>query len=335
MVKILKLVVSLAVVFGLAVAANKLSKINTHIEFPIWAALLGVVVGNIPFISQWFKGAAKTEFFIKVGLVLLGASVNFSVMMSVGARGIAQAIIGVPIVFFFAWYVAKWFGLEAKMRAVLATAASICGVSAAIASASSILAKKEDLTYVVALVVIFALPLMIIIPWLAELMHLSPAVAGAWMGNNIDTTAAVTGASEIFGHNAVKVASVVKMGQNVLIGVVAFLLALYFALKVERKPGMKPKPIEIWNRFPKFVLGFVVVSALVSLGIFAPADVKLLDGLRKWFFCFAFVCIGMGFNFREMRQVGGKPLAVFAIVTVFNTFTALGLSFLFFNDYNI
>ncbi|MBI2832482.1 MAG: putative sulfate exporter family transporter [Chloroflexi bacterium] len=324
-------VVSFLLIAGLAIAANRLSKINTHIEFPIWAVILGIIVRNLR-LPEKLHSAATTEFYIKVGLVLLGASVNFAVVMSVGARGIVQALVGVPLVFFFAWFVAGKFGLESKAKAVLSTAVSICGVSAAIAAGGAVVAKKEHLTYVIALVILFALPLMVLVPLLANAMGLPQPVAGAWIGNNIDTTAAVVGAGQIVGDAALKVASVVKMAQNTLIGFAAFLLALYFTFRTGER---RPKPVEIWQRFPKFVLGFVIVSILASIGVLTSGEVKALNSLRSWFFAFAFVCIGLSFSFKEMKAIGKRPLAVFAIVTVFNTATALGLSWLLFNDYQI
>ena len=146
----------------------------------------------------------------------------------------------------------------------MAASVSICGVSAAIAASGAVLAKKEQLAYVTTLVILFALPLMIFMPWAAKAMGLSTDVAGAWIGGNIDTTAAVVGAGAVHSEAAMKVASIVKMSQNALIGVAAFLLALYWVMVVERKPEKKPSPMEIWNRFPKFVLGFIAASILAS-----------------------------------------------------------------------
>ncbi len=349
MVKYLRMASALVIILGLAIVSNRLAKLNANIEFPIYAALLGIVLGNIPYVGVFLRSGGHTEFFIKIGLVLLGASINFAVVMSVGARGLLQAIIGMPLVFFFTWYVCKWFHLEDKLRAVLATAVSICGVSAAIGAAGSILAKKEHLTYVIALVTLFALPLMVLMPYLARLMNLSMPVAGAWIGNNIDTTAAVTGAAQLYGDGAIKVASIVKMSQNLFIGLACFLLALYFALKGEPvriapETGThtvcyiirtKPRAGLLWDRFPKFILGFMLVVILVSVGGITKPEVTILNNLRNWFFCLAFVCIGLGFNFKEFLKVGGKPLAVFAIATVFNTVTALGLAWLLFGSYRM
>lgn len=331
--RIVTIILSLLMICGLAYAANLLSGWNKVVEYPIWAAGLGIIAGNIPYLSRVIRRAANPELFIKFGLVLLGASVSFSVITAVGWRGLIQVLIGMPLVFFFTWYIARLFKIDDKLRALLSTAVSICGVSAAVAAAGSITAKKEQLTYVITLVILFALPLMVLTPYFSELLHLSPAVAGAWMGNNIDTTAAVTGAAQIYGDEALKIASIVKMGQNVFIGVVAFFLALYFALRVEKKQDSKPRVREIWDKFPKFVIGFVIMSILATLGVFSGGDVKIIKKIQTAFFTVAFVCIGLSFNFKEMRTLGGKPLAVFALATVFNSLTALGLAWVLFSGY--
>ncbi len=276
--KFAKWIISLVVIGGLAYLSQVLTKINPAIEFPIYAVILGLVIGNIPFLKVLGIGA-KPELYIKIGLVLLGASVNFAVIMSVGARGLLQAIIGMPLVFFFTWYICKWFKIDDKVKALLSTAVSICGVSAAVAAAGSVVAKKEQLTYVIALVILFALPLMILMPVMAHWMNLSPAVAGAWMGNNIDTTAAVTGAAQIYGEQALKVASIVKMSQNLFIGLAAFLLALWFATKFRRTT--KPKAIDIWQKFPKFVIGFIFFSVIAPFSATKSTTLFSNTGARR------------------------------------------------------
>jgi uncharacterized membrane protein YadS len=179
-------------------------------------------------------------------------------------------------------------------------------------------------------VILFALPLMFLQPAAAIWLNLSPNVAGAWIGGNIDTTAAVVGAGTIHSQQALKVASIAKLSQNALIGVVAFLLALYWVVVVERKPGQHPSAWEIWGRFPKFVLGFIVASIVVTvalsngwIGSGVPRDLR---HLREWFFMAAFLSIGFGLSFRGLREAGWRPIAVYALATVFNTVVALGVA---------
>lgn len=327
---------SLALVLGLAVLANRLSVWGNRpfgralLEYPLWAVGVGLLANFLLRgirLRDKVSGAFRTELFLKTGLVLMGATINFGLLVSVGARGMVQALIGVTSVFFFAWFIAGALGLDKKLRAVMSSSVSICGVSAAIAAAGSVLARRETLAYITTLVVLFALPLMVVQPYLARALHLPDAVAGAWIGNNIDTTAAVAGAGAIFSEKALKVATIVKMSQNTLIGLAAFLLALYWVIVVEKSREQKPSPIEIWHRFPKFVLGFIAASLLVSLGLVAS---KQVEPLRNWFLTLAFVSIGLEFSWAGLKQIGFKPFLAYFLATVFNTFLALGLAWVLF-----
>lgn len=303
------------------------------LEYPLWAALLGLIFNPILKglkIFDFAKSGFRTELFLKIGLVLLGAGVSFKVIVTAAGGAILQGIIMVASVYFFSWWLGGKFGLSDSLRAVMSTAVSICGVSAAIAAAGSVLAKKEEITYVTALVIITALPLMIIAPLIAEAMNMPEPIAGAWFGGNVDTTAAVVGAGTIYGETAQQIASIVKQTQNALIGVVAFLLALYFTTVVEGKKE-KPSAGIIWQRFPKFVLGFIVTSLIFTFG-FIDKDVagKAIAGMKDWAFCFAFVCMGLELSVSGMKKMGWAPVIVYLIVTVFNTVLALGVAWLIF-----
>ncbi len=303
------------------------------LEYPLTAAVMGLLANVVLRRTKTYahvKPGIRTELFLKIGLVLLGARISLGEVMSKGLGGLLQAVIMVTSVFFFTWWLAGKLKIAVTLKAVMATAVSICGVSAAIAAAGAVLAKKEEVTYVTALVIITALPMMVLMPWIAQAIGLPPTVAGAWFGGNIDTTAAVVGAGTMFGSEAQAVAAVVKMAQNVFIGVAAFLLALYFVTTVERKPNEKPGVAVIWQRFPKFVLGFVLLSVLASLGVFSANALKALDGLSKWAFTFAFIAIGIDLSVRDLRGVGWKPFAVYMAATVFNTLVALGVAWVIF-----
>ncbi|MEM3430428.1 MAG: putative sulfate exporter family transporter [Candidatus Bathyarchaeia archaeon] len=340
--KITGYLASLIIVILIAVASNQIEKVPIvkyyGIEFVVWAVLIGIIVGNIG-LPQALKASFRSELFIKVGLVLLGASVNFTTLMAVGVRGLLQAVVIVSAVLLFALILGLRLGLDKKLSAVLATGVSVCGVSAAIAAAGAVLAKKEHLTYVVTMVVAFAVPLMFIQPLIARLLQLPDPVAGAWIGGNIDTTAVVVAAGSLYSPEALKVASVVKMSQNALIGLVAFMLSLYYALYVERHEGLsgtdspkRPSPMMIWERFPKFVLGFILVSILSTVGLIAGSHMTSVDAARKWAFAMAFASIGLSFNLKEFRILGGKPLLVFLLATIFNLFLAYGAAWLFFGN---
>jgi uncharacterized membrane protein YadS len=302
------------------------------LEYPLWAVLAGLGANLLTRdlkIKEQIKPGIRTELFLKIGLVLLGAGINLQLIVTAAGGAILQTLILITSVFFFSWWLGGKMGLDDRLRAVMSTALSVCGVSAAIAAAGSVSAKKEQVTYVTGLVILVALPMMVVAPLLAQAMHLPEPVAGAWFGGNIDTTAAVVGAGTLYGATAQKVASIVKSTQNALIGVVAFLLALAFA---GRNPESKGRPSAriIWERFPKFVLGFVVASILFSLGWIDGAKGSLIETMMRWAFTFAFVSMGMEMSASEFRKMGWKPFTTFLIVTVFNTLLALGTAWVLF-----
>ncbi len=296
------------------------------LEYPLTAVLIGLAANGLLRLAGLYtfvRPAIRTELYLKVGLVILGARISLGDLLATGVGGLIQAFIMVTSVFFFTWWLAGKFKLSPTLKAVMAAAVSVCGVSAAIAAAGSVLAKKEEVTYITALVILTALPLMVLMPIFADAMNLSPVVAGAWFGGNIDTTAAVVGAGTMHSPEAQQVAAVVKLTQNVLIGFVAFALALYFALVVEKKADQRPSPLMIWQRFPKFVIGFVLVTILASTGVFSPEIVKELNRATEWAFALAFVCIGIDFAPGAVKQMGWKPILVYLGATVFNTLLAL------------
>jgi len=303
------------------------------LEYPLWAALTGLAGNAILKALNWHayvRPGFRTELFLKIGLVLLGAGVSFATLTNAALGSVLQGLIMITSVFFFCWWLSGKFGLDDKLRAVMSTAISICGVSAAIAAAGAVAAKKEQVTYITSLVILVALPLMVIAPLMAGAMGLSDTVAGAWFGGNIDTTAAVVGAGTIYSAKAQQIASIVKSTQNALIGVVTFFLALYFVVVVEGKQGERPSPMLIWERFPKFVLGFIVASLLFTFGVISQEASATIDGLKNWAFTFAFVCMGLELSLGDLKQMGWSPVAVFLIVTVFNTLLGLGVAWVIF-----
>ncbi len=316
------------------------------IEFPVYAIALGLAGGAILGglgLRERFSAAFRTEFFIKVGLVLLGASINLAVIARAAGPAIVQALILISTVFLATWWVAGRLGLDDKLRALIAAAVSICGVSAAIAAAGAVGAKREQPAYVASVVIMFALPLIFIEPWLVTQLGLSAPVAGAWIGGNIDTTAAVTAAGSIVGEDALAIAAIVKSTQNAMMGIVAVLLTVWFVYRVERTPGVTVGIGDLWARFPKFIIGFVVASAAATWFINAAADPKVAGAivrvagtdLRVWFFTLAFVCIGLEFRPAAIREAGVRPLLVFGAATVLNLVVALALASVLFAGFTL
>lgn len=349
------LIAGFVVLFGLAwltrfleqnvpgwLADTALGGVAKSVEYPVYAIALGLL-GNAALSALGLRArlaaAFKTEFFIKTGLVLLGATVNLAVIVTAAGPAIAQAFLLITLVFGFTRWLGGRLGIDDKLRALLASAVSICGVSAAISAAGAVQAKKEQLAYAASIVILFALPSIFILPALAQAFGLSPAVAGAWIGGNIDTTAAVTAAGALAGDETLQIAAIVKTTQNALIGVVAIALTAYWAFKVERTAGASaPRLSELWTRFPKFVLGFLLASVIATAYVSAvggdasAANIGVLKSLSTVFFIIAFVSIGLEFNVSAVRTAGWKPLVVFGSATVFNLVVGLGLALVLFRN---
>jgi uncharacterized membrane protein YadS len=216
---------------------------------------------------------------------------------------------------------------------------AVCGVSAAIATGAACRAKKEEISLAITLSLVFTAVMMVVQPAVIKMVDMNPVIAGAWLGGTIDSTGAVAAAGEIVGKAAFMTATTVKLIQNVLIGVIAFCVATYWVTRVERREdGQKPDPWEIWYRFPKFVLGFVAVSAIFSaLAATGKDGQAIVDAtsaiskeLRTWFFCLAFICIGLEVDFAEVRRNlrGGKPLVLYVCGQTLNLVLTLAMAWL-------
>ena len=318
-------------------------QIAKSIEFPVYAILVGFAANAILSalgLRKKMSRAFRTEFLIKTGLVLLGASINFAVIAKAAVPAIVQACLLITAVFLFTWWFSGLLGLDDKLRALLSSAISICGVSAAVAAAGAVQAKKEQLAYTASLVIAFAVPMIFLLPWASGLLGLSPAVTGAWIGGNIDTTAAVTAAGTMAGEQPLQIATIVKVTQNALLGVVAVLLTMYFTVKTQREAGDTSAPtlITLWRSFPKFVLGFLIASVVAIFAsnadpTFAASAIGVANELRTWFLILAFVSIGLEFSFGSLKEAGWKPVLVFAAATVVNLAVGLLLAVLLWGSF--
>ena len=303
------------------------------LEVVFWALLFGLFISNVIGVPEWLKTAIKTEFFIKIGLVLLGAEVLFGTIVKVGAYGMVQSILVIVAVFYVCFWVAKKLGLDDEFASILGAAVSICGVSAAIAAGGAVKGDPKKVSHTISLVLLCAIPMLIFEPIIAKALGWGPVMTGAWLGGTIDTTGAVVAAGAIAGTQAMSVAVVVKMAQNVLIGAAAFLLAIWFTFK-GKEATEKPGAMEIWFRFPKFVVGFIVASIIFSF-FMTEAGAKAVTGitgsLRGWWFTLAFLCIGLDTQFKELAAMGGgRPAAAFLIAQAFNILWTLLLAWLIF-----
>ncbi|MFH1923272.1 MAG: putative sulfate exporter family transporter [Planctomycetota bacterium] len=319
---------------------------DAGLGYAAWAILFGLLISNTIGTPRWVMPAVQTEYFIKTGLVLLGAEILFGKIVTIGIPGIFVAWVVTPIVLVTTYlFGQKVLKIPSKtLNITISADMSVCGVSAAIATAAACRAKKEELTLAVGLSLVFTSIMMVAMPMFIKAVGMPQILGGAWMGGTIDATGAVVAAGEFLGEKALYVAATIKMIQNVLIGVIAFCVATYWCLKVDREAGRSVGVMEIWYRFPKFVLGFIGASIAFSL-IYAAMgpDVGytmidngviggLTSSLRGWFFCLAFASIGLATNFRELKEhfKGGKPLILYVCGQTFNLCLTLLMAYIMF-----
>lgn len=321
---------------ALIVAGNK-TIAYYGIEYVVFGLVAGLLIGNLFTLPAWLKEAARSEFFIKTGLVILGISILFTDIIQAGIAGLLQAVVVVAVVWFFSMWLSRRLKVDDEFGVILASAVSICGVSAAIVAAGAIQGDKKKLSYVTSLVLLVAIPMLILQPWLAGKLHLPELVAGAWLGGTLDTTASVTAAAQLVGPLALKAGVIVKFSQNVLIGVAAIFIASWwtFRKQPERSSATEGKGLGIvWERFPKFVLGFLAASLLFSFLIPAGTIKQVtpfLNSLRTVWFALAFVAIGLEARFSDLVQIqGGRPAFAFIGAQVFNILWTLLWAYLLF-----
>jgi len=329
-------VIYIIAVISLIVAGNK--TINYYgIEYVVFALLIGLVLNNVFQLPSWLKDAARSEFFIKTGLVILGTSILFTDIVKAGFPGILQSVIVVLAVWFFALWLSRRLNVDDEFAVILASAVSICGVSAAIVASGAIKGDKKKLSYVTTLVLLVAIPMLILLPWIIRELKIPEIVGGAWLGGTLDTTASVTAASELVGPAATKAGVIVKFSQNVLIGIAAFFIAAWWIWRKPNKENAnneKPSLKLIWERFPKFVLGFIAASLLFSFLIPTGTSKQvsgILNSLRTAWFALAFVSIGLEARFADLfKMQGGRPALAFIAAQIFNIFWTLLWAYLLF-----
>lgn len=336
--RLVPFMIGLPVIFALAWASRLLAGngmfVDWGIEYVIFALLIGLLINNTIGTPQWLQPAVQTEFFIKTGLVILGASLLFYEVLQAGALGIIQAVLVVFVVWYVCFWLCRKLRVDDEFAVMLSTAVSICGVSAAIAACGAIQGDKKKLSYVTSLVLIVAVPMMIAMPWIAKSVGMDDLVAGAWLGGTLDTSASVVAAGALISESAMKTGVIVKFSQNALIGVAAFALAIWWALRLGASTGDRPKASVIWERFPKFVIGFVLASALFSF-VLSPELVSgtrgMLGELRTWWFALAFVCIGLETRFLDLATTEqGRPAIAFLSAQGVNVLWTLLIAWLLF-----
>lgn len=304
------------------------------VTYVITGLLIGLFISNVLRVPRWLQPAARTEYYIKTGLVVLGSNILIGDILQAGVLGIAQALLVILVIWYACFWIAKKLRVDDEFSAMLATAVSICGVSAAIAACGAVQGDRKKLSYVTSLVLVVAIPMMLVMPWIISQFDIPAVVGGAWLGGTIDTSGAVVAAGEIVGDSAMNAAVIVKFSQNAMLGLAAFALSVWWTFRSGAASGERPSAAIIWERFPKFVLGFIAASLLFSFAFsaeFVDSTKDLMKGLRTWWFALAFVCIGLETRFRDLVSMDeGRPAIAFLLAQGINIAWTLLIAWLLF-----
>ncbi|MEE8438315.1 MAG: putative sulfate exporter family transporter, partial [Micropepsaceae bacterium] len=330
-----------------------------NLEAPLVALVTGLVLSNFVGVPRSFDTGFRVEFYIKTGIVLLGATLPFTLLLWAGPYAIVQAGIVSVITFLVIYYVGRKLELDRRLCAVLGAGGSVCGVTAAIAISGAVGAKKEHTSIAITIVIVWAMAMIFFLPLVSRLFGLPAGVAGAWIGTSEFADAAGLAAATTYGSLAENLDSIpgtadqavfaftlVKVvGRDIWIGIWAIVLALIATTRWEATDSAhKPQLAEVWWRFPKFVLGFLVASLFVTLLTsgytleeyereVAPTLTGPIKDLRSWAFIFCFLSIGLTARFRELASAGSKPFIAFSTGAVVNIILGFILSVYVFGFY--
>jgi uncharacterized integral membrane protein (TIGR00698 family) len=336
---------------------DQASKYN--LEPPLVALLVGLIISNVIGLPRWLDAGFRVEFFIKLGIVLLGATLPFTLIIWAGPVAILQASIVSIVTFLVIFFVARKLGLDHRLAAVLGAGGAVCGVSASIAVAGAVRAKKEDPPIAITLVVLWAIIFVFALPLVSRSIHLPTGVAGAWIGTSEFADAAGLAAAQSYGglaghhlgiagtaDQALASYTLIKViGRDVWIGIWSLVLALISVTVWERsETNSKVQVGQIWWRFPKFVIGFLIASILITVIVHGhtladytktvkPVLITPIISLRTWAFTFSFLSIGLTTRFRELATVGSKPVIAFTVGVVVNVVLGYFLSVIVFGHY--
>jgi uncharacterized integral membrane protein (TIGR00698 family) len=330
-----------------------------NLEPPLVALVLGLFLSNVIGLPRWLDAGFRVEFYIKLGIVLLGATLPFTLIIWAGPVAILQASIVSITTFLVIFFTARKLGLDHRLAAVLGAGGAVCGVSASIAVAGAVRAKKEHPPIAISLVILWAIVFIFALPLVSRTLHLPTGVGGAWIGTSEFADAAGLAAAQSYGglagkdlgisgtaDQALASYTLIKViGRDIWIGIWAFVLALIAVMFWERsETNSKVRVGQIWWRFPKFVIGFLIASVLTTLIVHGntlddynrlvkPHLIAPITSLRTWAFTFSFLSIGLTTRFRELATAGVKPVIAFTAGVVVNVILGYILSVIIFGHY--
>src|SRR5947209_1882849 len=299
------------------------------IEYVLWAIVIGLLIANTVGLHRAFRPGVQTyEFWLKVGIVVLGARFVLGDIAKLGALSLVQIVVDMAVAGTIIIVAARAFGLSGKLGSLLAIGTSICGVSAIVAAKGAIRARNSDVGYAIAAILALGAVALFVLPPFGHAIGLTDREFGIWAGLAVDNTAETTATGYLFSDHAGKIAVLVKSTRNALIGFVVLGFALYWAARGqadEIAPGIKAKAAFVWKKFPKFVLGFLAVSAIATAGWLTKGQTANLANVSKWAFLLTFAGVGLNTDIRQIARTGWRPLVVAVIGLIVVASVSLGI----------
>ncbi len=299
------------------------------IEYVLWAIVIGLIISNTIGLHRIFRpGVLTYEFWLKVGIVVLGARFVLGDVAKLGGLSLVQILVDMAVAGTIIILAARAFGLSGKLGSLLAIGTSICGVSAIVAAKGAIRARNSDVGYAIAAILALGAVALFVLPPLGHAIGLTDREFGLWAGLAVDNTAETTATGYLYSDHAGKIAVLVKSTRNALIGFVVLGFALYWAARGQADkiaPGAKAKAAFIWDKFPKFVLGFLAVSAIATTGWLTKGQTANLANVSKWAFLLTFAGVGLNTDIRQIARTGWRPLVVAVIGLVVVASVSLGI----------
>jgi uncharacterized integral membrane protein (TIGR00698 family) len=281
-----------------------------NIEYVLWAIVFGLIVSNTVGVPALCDAGVDTyEFWLKAGIVLLGVRFVLGDVAKLGALSLVCVALELAVSIAVMTALGRVFRLPPKLTSLLAIGASICGVSAIIAAKGAIEADDEDASYAIAAILALGAVSLFVFPLIGHSLGMTDFSYGLWVGLAVDNTAEATAAGALYSDAAGKFAVLAKTARNATIGFVVLGYALYWVRR-GRASGVSNKAAFLWQKFPKFVLGFLLISTLATTGAFTTAESADLANLSRWAFLFTFAGVGLRTNLRMLSKQGWRPLAV-------------------------
>jgi uncharacterized integral membrane protein (TIGR00698 family) len=296
-----------------------------NIEYVLWAIVFGLLISNTIGVPAIFRaGVATYEFWLKTGIVLLGARFLLGDVLHLGRVSLSLVVVEILFSLAFMTWLGRGFKLAPKLVTLLAVGSSVCGVSAIIATEGAIEADEQDTAYAIAAILALGAVSLFVFPVVGHALHLSDRAYGLWTGLAVDNTAEASAAGALYSDAAGKIAVLTKTCRNAMIGFVVLGYAVYWASKGQAA-RVEHKAAFLWKKFPKFVLGFLLISTLASLAVFTKPQLTTLGNLSRWAFLLTFAGVGLRTNLRELGKQGARPFLVGAIGELVIALITLGM----------